>query len=97
MDNNQEDDGWGLNDQRPKVDIPVRDPRTAIIRKVPCQTERTPMELAQSIKRAFDLYSWVENEIVYLDPKPITELVSLHGVVVYRGTLAWVPRIWSPS
>lgn len=88
MDNNQEDSGWGLSDQRPKIDIPVRDPRTAIIRKVPCQVERTPMEMAKSIKKAFGLYSWVEGKIVNFNPKPITELVSLHGVVVYRGRVS---------
>ena len=74
-----------IMDNYVKVNIPVRDPRTAIIRKIPCLDGRTPMDLAVTIKKGLGLYSWVENGIVNFDPKPTTELVSLCGVVVYRG------------
>jgi len=62
--------------------LPVRDPGTAIIRKVPGKDK---MQLAMFIKRFTGLHAWVEHGIIEVEyPRPSTEVVRINGVTIFK-------------
>jgi hypothetical protein len=62
--------------------LPVRDPGTAIIRKVPGKDK---LSLALQIQRFTGRRAWVEHGIVNMEhPGPFMELVQINGVVIFK-------------
>ena len=63
--------------------LPVRDPATAIIRKVPGKDEPS---LALQIIRLTGCYAWIEpNGIINMErPGSAMELIRINGVVIYQ-------------
>lgn len=63
--------------------LPVRDPGTAIIRKVPGKDKPG---LALFITRFSGCYAWIETDgIINMErPGPTVEVVRINGVVIFK-------------